>query len=354
MKKRKVLLHNITSLIIILSLIIVGISLPVPNRQAHAANFTEASMRLDRMKVSTADNDILIVAKIASTDTEGKVVITFSSGFDVDTTASNITTSTSGLPSTYQGESLTSWPTISATASDVSSQVVTFTSADATPGTLYGFYITAGIDNPGSASGNLTQTIATTTTGDAAIDSSQVAVAILTDDQIVITATVPPTFTFALGANSDSYSSDLSPSSVVSTGGVTVTIGTNAANGWIAWLKSANTSLDSATTSEVIETGGSVDDACTTLSTGSDFYQLDVDITTDHSTGDGTVTIDDEYDCAATTGGTFSATYEEIATASGTTAGDVITLIGRATITAVKSAAEDYTDTWTVIGAGNF
>jgi hypothetical protein len=320
----------------------------------NAANFTAASMRLNRMKVSIANNQVLVVAKPITAGTEGKVVVTFSSGFGVDSTPANITTSVSGLPSTYGGLALSAWPTISAAASAVDSKTVTFTCGDLSVGTAYGFFITAGITNPSGAGNNLVQTIATKTAADAAIDSSQVAVAIITDDEVVITATVPPIFSFALGANSDSFTANLSSSGVVSTNGVTVTIGTNGTNGWIAWLKSANAALNSATTSQAIATQGTVDDACTTLVNNNDYYQLDTNITTDSAVGSGTVAIADEYDCGASAGGTFSTAFQEIATGSGTTDGDVITLVARATISAIKAAAADYTDTWTVIGAANF
>jgi len=321
---------------------------------AEAANFTVASMRLNRMKVSVANNQILVVAKPATVGTEGKVVVTFSSGFGVDATPANITTSVSGLPSTYGGLSLSAWPTISAAATDVSGKIVTFTGGDLTVGTVYAFFITAGITNPGSAGNNLVQTIVTKTAADSAIDSSQVAVAIVSDDQVVITATVPPIFSFALGANSDTFTANLSSTGIVSTSGVGVTIGTNGANGWIAWLKSANAGLNSATTSQSIATQGTVDGACTTLVNNNDYYQLDTNITTDSAVGTGTVTIAPEYDCGSSSGGTFSTSFLEIATSNGTTDGDVVTLIARATISAIKAAAADYTDTWTVIGAANF
>jgi hypothetical protein len=319
---------------------------------AYAAPFDEASMRLDRMTASTADNDILIVVKPTTVATEASMQVVFASGFAVDSTPSNVTVSSAGIPSTYQGESLTAWPGIGSAATAVSGQTVTIASTDLTVGTLYGFFITAGIDNPGST-GQYVNTVRTRTSGTATIDESDVAVRIITDDQIDISATVPATFNFTLGANSDAFTADLSASSIVSTTGVTVTVATNAQNGWIAWLRSANAGLDSATTSATIDTQGSVDDACTTFVNGSDYYQLDVDLTTDGN-GSGTINVDDEYDCATTSGGTFSTTYEEIAISSGTTDGDVITLIGRATITATKPAADDYTDTWTVVGAGNF
>jgi hypothetical protein len=50
--------------------------------------------------------------------------------------------------------------------------------------------------------------------------------------------------------------------------------------------------------------------------------------------------------------------FQQIASCSGTAPatanGDVITLIGRAAISAVTPAGNDYTDTITVVGAGNF
>ena len=50
----------------------------------------------------------------------------------------------------------------------------------------------------------------------------------------------------------------------------------------------------------------------------------------------------------------LSTTFQAIAAANGTTAGDVLTLIERAKVTATQEAAGDYTDTLTVIAAGRF
>jgi len=320
----------------------------------NAASFTEVSMRLDRMTTGYIDNQILIVVKPASTATEGNVRVDFDNAFGVDGTPANITTSTSGLPSTYQGETLTAWPSIGSAASAVGGNNVTFASGNLSVGVLYGFFITAGVDNP-SSTGQYINRITTRTAGNGTIDNSRVAVRIIDNDQIVITAGVPPYFDFALDGNTDSFTADLDPSAVISTGGRTVTLKTNAQSGWITWLKSANTSLDSASTGETIETTGTVNGSPSTLSTGSDGYVLDVDKTTDSSTGDGTVSIAPEYDGSGSNqGGTLSSTYQEIATSDGTTDGDVLTLHARATVSAVKEAADDYTDTWTVIGAANF
>jgi hypothetical protein len=172
-----------------------------------------------------------------------------------------------------------------------------------------------------------------------------------------VSATVPATFSFTLSGNTDSFTTNLS-TSIVSTTGRTVTIATNAASGWVAWVKSANAALNSVSTGASIPTAGTVNDAPSDLDSVTG-YVLDVDITTDSGTGTGTVSQDpgygDEYAGAdATEGGTLSTTFQPIANANGTTAGDVLTLIERAKITAVQAAATDYTDTLTVVAAGRF
>lgn len=341
---------------IALFFIIAVIAIPKITSLTQAAALTEASIQLDRMITSNTDTSVLVVVKPASTATEARVQVTFATGFTVDAIAGNITTTTAGLPSTYQGESLTTWPSIGATATSVSGQDVVIASGDLTPGTLYGFYINAGIDNPGSG-GEYEHTITTQTSAPADIDSSNVSTRIVTNDQIVLTATVPTTLSCTLSANTDSFTADLDSASVISTNGRTLTIGTNAGSGWIAWVQSANAALSSTTTSNNISTTGTINNAPSTLSAGSDGYVLDVDLTTDSATATtGTVTIDAEYLGADTSsGGTLNGSaLEEIATANGVTDGDILTLIGRASISAITPAAPDYTDTWTVICSGNY
>jgi len=191
----------------------------------------------------------------------------------------------------------------------------------------------------------------------ATIESSGYALSIVSDDQIVVSATVPATFTFTLSGNTDSFTSNLS-TSITSTSGRTVTIATNAASGWVAWVKSANAGLNSSSTGATISTAGTVNDTPEDLDSVNG-YVLDVDITTDHGTGTGTVQQNpgygDEYAGADTTeGGSLSTTFQPIAECTGTTAGDVLTLTERAKITAVQAAATDYADTLTVVAAGRF
>lgn len=319
--------------------------------KAWAVDFTEASVRLDRMAASTEDPGILIVAKPASTATEAKVVITFSSGFTVDSTANNITTSTTGIPSNYQGDTLNNWVTIGATATSVDGQAITFSSGDLTADTLYGFYITGGVDNPSSAN-TYSVTIKTATSGDTEIDTKTVAVDIITNDQVTVTASVPSTFNFTLSGNSIALGEQ--STSAIDTGNITIDVDTNAASGYIAWVKSTNTYLLSASTSDQINTKGSIDGTPETCSAGTECYNLAVAGTKGGSSV-GTITEALEYaGNGTTTAGTLGSAFQEIATSNGAALDDTLTLTVLVAITGLNKAATDYTDTLTVVGAGNF
>lgn len=334
-------------------LIFVFVTTPLydPTMRAQATAFTQAYLRLDRMKASTATGGT-VCANPATTATEADVQVTFPTGFTVNTTAANWTVTTTNLPS-----GATAWVSI-ATATAVSGQTVTFPSGDLTVGTLYCFNFAASSTLTTSTAGSSkTGTIATRTSGPATIDSTSYATAVVSDDQIVVSAVVPAIFTFALSANTDSFAADLS-TSTTSTSGVTTTVATNAQAGWIQWVKSANAALSSVSASASIATAGSVDDAPTDLAATTG-YVLDVDVTTDSGTGSGTVSQAAGYGAeyngtSATEGGTLSTSFQPIAASDGTTDGDVLTLIERAKVTAVQAAASDYTDTLTVVAAGRF
>lgn len=318
---------------------------------AQAGNFEQVYIRLDRLKASTTTGG-LVCAQADTVATEADVQVTFPTGFTVNGTAGNWTVTTTNLPS-----GATAWPGIN-TATAVSSQTVTFPSTDLTVSTLYCFNFSGTTTLTTSTAGNdKTGTVTTRTSGPATIDSSGYALSIVSDDQIVVTATVPATFSFALSGNTDTFTGNLS-TTTTSTSGRTVTISTNAASGWVAWVKSANAALNSVSTGASIPTAGTVNDTPTDLASATG-YVLDVNITTDSGTGTGTVSQDpgygDEYDGTNTTsGGTLSTTFQPIANSNGTTDGDVLTLIERAKISAVQAAATDYTDTLTVVAAGRF
>lgn len=334
--------------------VVVGLLIGLwPGRPVFGADLEEAFMRMDRMKASTATN-VRVVFKVpaGNSGTEAKVKVTFGSGM----TVASATVNTTGITGSSTGSAddpvaLPGTLVIANSGQDLTVTGVTNLSAS----TWYGFNIATGVTN-GSAA-QYVNTITTLTSGDATIDSKRVATRVIADDQIVITAIVPPTFSFALGGNTDTFTSDLSVSSVVSTTGVTATVITNAANGWIAWVKSANAALSSAGAAYTITSAGSATDATpTTLSSGTEGYALDVNLTTDSATsGSGTVTIAGEYNGTTTSqGGTLTTGFTKIASADGPTDTDVVTLVERSAISGMTPAGTDYTDTLTVVGAGSF
>lgn len=315
------------------------------------AIFQQAYVRPDRLKAATPTTG-LICAKPNTTATEADVQVVFPTGFTIGL-AATFTVNTADIPPAPAA----AWPGIG-TATNVTDQTVTFPSTDLTVGTLYCFnWINTAAVTTSSAGNDKAGTITTRTGAAATIDASSYALSIVSNDQIVVSAVVPPLFTFSLSGNTDSFTSNLS-TAITSTSGRTVTIATNAENGWVAWVKSANAALSSAATSSTIDTAGTVDDTPSDLDSVTG-YVLDVDITTDSGTGSGVVQQNagygDEYAGAdATQGGTLSTTFQPIAEATGTSDGDILTLIERAKITAVQPAATDYTDTLTVVAAGRF
>lgn len=344
--------------------ILASILLPAFINRAFAADLTEAVVRLDRMGESLQFNTttgyrILVLVKPTTVGSIGKVRLTFptSNAFTVNGTATNFDTTTTGLPTTFQGESVTAATVTNSEASAVSGGDVTFdVTSMSSASTLYGFFITCSsttcITNPASGdAGTHNITVATLTSGSSVIDSKQVAVDTLssaTGDQVTVTASVPSTFNFAI-ADATIALGTLSTGSV-STNAMSsgIDVDTNAGNGYAAWIRSegAAATLASASTGDAISstnTGSPV-----TCSSGSECYVVDAAVT-----GTGTPTT--EYDGNGTTsGGVISTTYEEMVNATAPVANDSIVLTAIVAISGLNEAASDYTDTWEIVGAGNF
>ncbi len=301
--------------------------------------------------------------------------IKFASGYTVDSTNTNITVTATGIPTTYHGLTLTAWPGIGTTASAVSGQNVTVLSTDLNIANTYAFFITGGITSPAATGEKVNKISAHTdsspdfTNYTDAIDSTRVGVIFVDDnggstdsDQIVVTAKVSPSYSFALNANSITLDAALATveypggANNGAVSGVTVTVNTNANNGHVMWLKSATSSGLTSTVAgaSIAFSGTAADGAPTTVVAGTEGVVVDVDETTDTP---GTMTIAAEFLGASTSaGGTPSTSFQEIASATGPVGSNqhVVTILPRVAISATTQAADDYTQTFTVIGAGNF
>jgi hypothetical protein len=340
----------------------------VPMAASATPQFGQAIVRLDRMKANTATGGT-VCAKISTASTEAKVVITFPSTYTLNTTTANWVVNNTNLPVLPGPVTPTFWlgmtsGTTTASAVDNTAKTVTFPSGDLTQNTTYCFNFvgTNTLTTAASAAASQQASVETQDSGSVALEHTDIALANITDDQIIVSAVVPPTFVFTLSGNTDNFGGNLDPTAgaggIKSSGGRTVSVTTNAKGGWIAWAKDSNQGLRSATANYTIAASGTVDGATSTINGGVEGYVLDVDLTTD-ATGGCTLAIDGEYDGNTTAkGGTLSGNFQPIATCTGappaTANGDVVTLVERATIAGSTPAGNDYTDTITVVGAGNF
>ena len=168
---------------------------------ASAAALSQTIVRFDRMKISSPTTG-LVCAKPATASVEASVQVTFPTGYTVSTTVGNWTVSTATTTGWPTGG--TAWLGIG-TATAAAGQVVTFPSTDLVVGTLYCFNWTntAAVSVKGSATSSNAGIVTTRDSGPTTIDTGDYATASIADDQIVVTATVPQTFSFALSANTD-------------------------------------------------------------------------------------------------------------------------------------------------------
>jgi hypothetical protein len=314
---------------------------------AHAADLTQAFVRFDRMKISQATTGT-VCAMPATTATEADVQVVFPASYTLGL-AATFTVSTTNLAWPSGG---TAWPSI-ATATNVTSQTVTFPSGDLTPATLYCFNWTntAAVQVKSSATSSNTGTITTRTSTPTNIDSSGYSTASITNDQVSVSATVPSTFSFALSATTDALGTLSTGSVTTSPTPVTATINTNAAHGWQLWVKDANTGLTSAAASKTI--ASTTPGSNSTLSAAAEGYNTG--FTSSQVGGTGTITIAAPFvGSSAGQGGGLDTTLRTAATSTGTADTAVLTMKNNAAIGPLTPGASDYADTITLIGAGLF
>lgn len=308
---------------------------------ASAAALSQTTVRFDRMRATTATTGT-VCAKAANAG-QTSVSVTFPTGYTVSTTTANWSTSTTNLA---WPTGASAWPTIGATATSATGQIVTWSSGALVAGTLYCFNWTNTAALTTAAAGTYTGSVATN------VDSATpYATAAITDDQIVVSASVAPTFTFAISANTDNLG-------LLSTGAVassptprTATVNTNAKNGWYVWAKDANTGLNSVSAASTI--ASTTPGANSTLVAGTEGYNTGV--TSSQTGGSGTITVATGFVGGSTgKGGGLDTSLRTLASSTGTANNAVLTLTNNAAIASTTAAATDYTDTITVVGAGLF
>lgn len=182
-------------------------------------------------------------------------------------------------------------------------------------------------------------------------DSATVAINVITNDQVVVSATVPPTFTMSLSGNSDSLGT-LSASAVSTSTGVTATMSTNGNYGWFLWALDSQAGLRSTSQSKTIAsvaTGSN--QTMNGVAIGTEKYALAVSAVS--GTG-ALINANYAYNAGTTGGGLSTTTYNQIANGTAAVSGATATIKTLADISATTPAATDYSDTITLVGAGSF
>jgi hypothetical protein len=340
--------------------------------QATAGSLKYTIVRFDRLKQSTGGaGDVFtsgtVCAKPQTTATETSVKVTFPAGFTVSSTVGNWTvngTSNASWPKDPADNTTaaTAWPTISAPTGSgefvISGQSVTFGSGDLTANTWYCFNwtnTTAALKTPASPANDLTGSVTTQTTGGAASDLGNYATSIVANDQVAVSASVNPSFTFTLSSNAASLGA-LSTSSPTESSAISGSVTTNAPQGWQMWAADAsgNGGLRSSTAGKTLSYTPGAGGAVVTLTNAAEGYNVGA------GTASGTtctsVTTDPLFASGGTQyrGGGLDGTLRSLAVSTGVANACALPLKVNASIIGSTPAANDYSDVFTVIAAGRF
>lgn len=346
------------------------VSLLLPDL-AGATQLTQAGLRLGRLGINASTgNDLLVTFKLNTTPTSvARIKVCLPAGF---TTTNGTPATGSSFPNTPAG--ITAPPGLPGTATTAAGAggcpggtitVAGLTSASLNSTTLYGFTVAAGnITNPGTA-GQYNPTVESDNGGGTAIDTTTTPVYIYgvsaNQDQITVTASVAPNFSFQLSTNSDAIA-QVDSASVKTSNGVTMTVGTDSPLGYTAYVKSANGSLVSATSPATPITTGTFDGTPDTVTAGTTKYGFLPTTGPACSTCTGALSYDTEYSSgggapivSATQAGSFNGTnFASFVSRNGYTNADQVVLKERVAVANTIGYANDYTDTLTIVAAGNF
>ncbi|HUC87730.1 MAG TPA: hypothetical protein VMR95_01095 [Candidatus Binatia bacterium] len=334
--------------ILVILVLLIAPFLAFTAKAAASGYLQQTYVVFNRMQISTATTGTICAVQ-NDTGTAVNVQVTFPTGYTLGayTTFTVNTTSNNTWPA-----GASAWPGIG-TATAVASQLVTFPSSALTVASLYCFNWTnsAAVTTASSASNTNSGTISVYATGSVLIDTGTFITPTVTSDQIAVSASVASAFSFALSASSDALGTLSSGAVSVSPTPRTITINTNARNGWYVWGKDAYTGLESLSDpAEII--ASTTPGTNSTLAAGTAGYNTGV--TTSLSSGS-SITVPAAFVGGSTgKGGGLNTTFAILGSSTGPDASAVLTLTNNAAISAITPSAADYSDTITVIGAGNF
>jgi hypothetical protein len=355
------------SILLQFSILLVSVSYSLLYPPQAQAKITTSYVRFDRQSNGAALGGVVCVADDGTTpsgQSQGitKVIVSFPTSFSIGAAGASwsVDTTATNLPS-----GVTQWPTVGGpTIVDTATKAAIFTTGDITTSATYCFHFTSSNSTVGTGGNDLyAQVWAQKVTGGLTtpIINFGYATSIISTangEQIGVTASVSGTMTFSLSGGAAGQTLPLGVlgiTAVTAPYTVQASVSTNAARGYLAWVKSANAALNSAATSGTISsvTGGTSQ----SLTGGTNGYGVYA-----YSTFAST-TIAPPFDGGVaglgTVGGTgvgqvHSTQFDQIASFASAVSSGTFNIGTRARVVATQTPATDYTDTITVVAAGSF
>jgi len=328
----------------------------------NAASLSTLSDTMSRLKVSEDSNHTIVFTTPSGVEAGQNFIITFPSDFSttsVDYTDIDILDD--ATPLTLAGTP--SGSTWGAAFGGTGNRTLTVTSGTGTISTSSVITVTIGtnasggdqaINNP-TTNGTKVITLAVDNSGTANDDSGSIAIVIVTDDQVVLSATVDPSITFSLSANTSGFGTLLP--GVVDTAGtvITLSVGTNGNGGYIITVRDAgngsNPGLYSVAASSIIGSADSSYNATADLSSAPTGYGMQAACTAGCTTG---TDVNSDYRQGSDVVGAFTIANKNVVTYSSATSSDhTITNTYKAKSSA-STKAGTYTDTLTYIATATF
>jgi hypothetical protein len=337
----------------LLVLALLVLLMPTP---ALAAGLTSTSDTLSREQISQSSSHVIKFTSASAIQTAGDtIVITFPSDFNFTSkTISTITFThgaSTGLEST---ETLAASPSASAWGavfSGTQNRVLTLTAptdgigaaAVAAANKLIISYDSTNSINASSAANYI---VTINTTGSSS-QSGTLAIALVSADQYLVSATVDPTITFSISNTATNFGT-LSGAVTTSATDIVATISTNAANGYSVTISDqgngVNPGLNNATANYLL---GSADGS----------YSATTDLTSAYGYGiqasSGTATVAARYNQTGNTVGGLSRTAQALASSTGVADTHQVTIVSKARVSGSVPAG-NYTDSVTLIATANF
>ncbi len=352
-KSQRIRLSRWTALIGVLSLLVC--SYPINNAFA-VGTLSTPRVYLSRQIADLASGLQLEVffTTVSAVSSGGKVVIIFPSGANHNTkwcrtTGSDLVATgiTNPTGATESASALTSSSSFS-TACSQTPDTITISNVAALSGTTkYGVRIaqagspTALLGTTSAAANDIQVTVKTQTGASADVDSGTVALSIISNDQVAVSATVNPTLTVVLSANTASLGT--LDTGHINQAGITSQVTTNGANGY-ASLVNYNATLTSGSNT-IQNVPGS------TLAIGNEGYGAS------SSQSGNTIAQWNPTSCATTTSTTnltaLSTSFQSFASASAPVSAQTTTLCFGAGVSGTTKAGS-YTSTSTLVTTGKF